>query len=176
MKKKPARPAGTAPAEPTDEPASRGKGGLDAAEWGRLYRRVRTQENTDSGASIYLVALQAAIYQGNRVVLLQMLKRGVPVPRELLPALAEAMRVASHTDGGRPRIFLPSFEDGLRLMHWKKMRFGELKFGAAVQEIVDELSPGMTVSNRTIENIIRKKWRPDEPVAEIARLLLKNLK
>lgn len=148
--------------------------------WGHL--RVAIDAQGDARTEVFYLAenrafesaLEAAVRQNNRTFLLAMLDQKVPVPPLLLPALAEAIRVASRgSAGGRPRKFTSSMEDVIRLDHWRKTTFGELTSDAATQELVDELKQGFDVSKRTIERVVTKAWRSDEPVAEYARLLTK---
>lgn len=149
--------------------------------WGRLRQLIRSQGDALSDVIFYLSenigyerALEEAVRQNNRSSLLLMLEDEIPIPPLLLPALAEALRVASRgSSGGRRRKFTSSMEDTIRLEHWSRMTFGELTSDAAIQQLVDEFHQGFGVSKRTIERIVAKKWRADEIGAEIARELSK---
>lgn len=157
--------------------------GPDSDEfWGRLRREARAQMFEDkTGATwhgvAYVDALEQAVRQNDRTTLHALLvvppKYGLSIPAYLNVALAGALVAAAQgTTGGRRRRFTSALEDVIRLNHWQKVNFGRITSAAAVQELVTEFGwPGHTVSVRTIERIVHKKWRLDEPVVEAAREL-----
>jgi hypothetical protein len=120
----------------------------------------------------YADALEQAIHRNDRTILLELLACKVPIDPVLLPAIGDALRVASQgTPGGERRRFLSSTEDVIRLSYWQKRTFGGLRVGAAIQQLAEEFGGAEGVSERTIQRILARPQRADEPAAELARLL-----